>query len=123
MKNLEALQTEKNYLEGMDWLSKQDARNALLCFEKAVRANADHYIAWNNIGVLLFHAAYHPEAEKAFKRALQIEPSYIDAYINIFDLFKSKSQVTEARDILSRLKDVDPSNAQLAKMEASLQTK
>lgn len=123
MKNAEALQNDKDYREGMDWLSKQDARSALLSFEKAVRTNADHYIAWNNIGVLLFHAAYHPEAEKAFKKALQIEPAYIDAYVNLFDLFKSKNQVTEAREVLFRLKEVDPGNSQITKLEVSLQSK
>ena len=120
MKNQEVLQNDKDYKEGVDWLSKQDARNALLSFEKAVRTEPNHYIAWNNIGVLLFHAAYHQEAEKAFKKALQIEPAYIDAHVNLFDLYKSKGKLTEAKAVVIKLKEIDPGNSQIAKMEAGL---
>lgn len=121
MKNLETLQNDKDYKEGMDWLSKQDATKALLSFEKAVRANPQHYIAWNNIGVLLFHASYHQEAEKAFRKALEMEPAYVDALVNLFDLYKSKNKLAEARGVVAKLKVVDPANSQIAKMESALQ--
>ncbi|OGS35677.1 MAG: hypothetical protein A2293_01670 [Elusimicrobia bacterium RIFOXYB2_FULL_49_7] len=120
MKDLEALSADADYKQAMEWLQKENGREALLCLEKAVRANPGHYLAWNNIGVLLFHANFRTEAEKAFEKAVAAEPAYLDAYVNLFYCHKDLKNQADARRVLDKIREIDPHYAELPQLEAAL---
>jgi Tfp pilus assembly protein PilF len=121
MSRLNDLLKDVNYQEAMEWLKQNNAKNALLGFEKTVQANPGHYIAWNNMGFLLYNTQrFIREAEMAFKKALEIEPNFIDAHINLFYLYIANNRVQDAKASLEAVKALDPKNPDLVLMEKKL---
>lgn len=121
MSRMDDLLKDVNYQEAMEWLKKNNARNALSGLEKTVRENPGHYIAWNNMGFLLYNAQrFTREAEMAFKKALDIEPDYIDAHINLFYLYVANNRPRDAEARLAAVKALDPENPDLPLMAKKL---
>ena len=121
MVDLSTLEQDSNYKEAMELHNKGDFKNALLGLEKTVTANPDHVLAWNNIGYILYHTQkYIKEAENAFRKALSVEPDYLDAHVNLCYLLLDGNRTDEAKIHYEKVKALDPNNPELAEMEKKL---
>lgn len=56
-------------------------------YERAVVANPEGFLAWNNLGNVLRDTVNFLAAKTAYNRAITINPEYIPAYINLADLY------------------------------------
>ena len=54
---------------------------------------------WNKVGVVLRVKKRYEEAEKAFKRAIEENPSNANSYLNLAVLYDATGQVAKAKDI------------------------
>ena len=52
-------------------------------FEKLVRAIPDSAVAWYNLGLARQHGGRPAGAEKAYQKALNLDPGNVDAMVNL----------------------------------------
>jgi Flp pilus assembly protein TadD len=84
----EALRSSRNE-EAMDWL------------RKSVAIDPELGRAWINYGVGLRRAGDEAGAEKAYRTALEVEPTAVSAYQNLASLLRNHGQDKEAADLLA----------------------
>lgn len=65
-------------------------------------ANADRAESHVNLGVLHVRRGEFDEAERAYARALAINPSFVPAYANLADLLRSQARDADVEPILAR---------------------
>lgn len=56
-------------------------------YERAVVANPEGFLVWNNLGNVLRDTVNFMDAKKAYLEAIRINPNYIPAYVNLADLY------------------------------------
>jgi len=62
--------------------------------------NADHPFAWLNMGNYRLDKEDPGEAEKAYRRAISIEPSLSMSYVNLADLFRQMQMDSQGEEVL-----------------------
>lgn len=72
---------------GVNHYVLKDLNQALESYSQATQANSDGFIAWNNIGNIQRDLLNFWEAEKAYKKSIEINPSHTPTYINLIDLY------------------------------------
>jgi tetratricopeptide (TPR) repeat protein len=73
----------KEYDKGVDYLKKEDYKNALKYFDKAVAIDSVFAFAWDNIGVCNRQLGNYEKAVAAYKESLKLEPTGKTALQNI----------------------------------------
>lgn len=77
--------------------------NAVLDEYRAVQLlNADRAEAQVNLGLLELSLGNFNEAEAAYKQALVLEPSFVNGYVNLADLYRLLRQNMKAEQILQK---------------------
>ncbi len=71
--------------------------------------------AHNNLGVIAFSEMEHEKAISHFKKALAIDPLYLDAILNLCDVLQSTNNLVEVRPIVERALEQNPENGELIK--------
>jgi tetratricopeptide (TPR) repeat protein len=66
------------------------------------------------IGVMAMQEKKYPEAEKAFARAVELEPSNGIALYNLSEALREQARPKEAIEVLQRAKNIDPKRKLLA---------
>jgi Tfp pilus assembly protein PilF len=75
-----------------------------------------HRDAHTNLGICFAQSNRHTEAEAAFHRALQIDPTFARGYTNLGALAVMAQQPERARDFYLRALDIEPRNV-LSRMQ------
>ena len=75
--------------------------------------NADHGTAHLNLGVIALHQGDHAEAEKHYKKAIEIEPLFPYSYINLADLYRTLGRENEAQQTLLSALNLNPDLAEI----------
>ena len=78
-------------------------------FEQATRADPNHAPSWNSLGTLLV-IEDGPEALRCVRRAVEIDPLYTNAWINLGQLFESQRMYPGALDAYQRARRQEPNN-------------
>ena len=88
---------EAHYDLGISAQASGDVRSALREFEESLKLDDDFADAHNAIAVLL-HLAFDKkdEAEKHYKRALEIRPTFSEAKVNLGNLYLDEGRLDEA---------------------------
>ena len=68
---------------GLVLLAKEDYLAALDCFEQAIAIDPAMSAAWNNLGVAFQHLQRLDEAERCWRKTLELKPEHRDALINL----------------------------------------
>jgi type IV pilus assembly protein PilF len=91
---------EAHYDLGISAQSSGDVRGALKEFEESLKLDDDFAEAHNAIAVLL-HLSFDKkdEAEKHYRRALEIRPSFSEAKVNLGNLYLDQGRLDEAIDL------------------------
>ena len=88
---------EAHYDLGINAQSAGDVRSALTEFEQSLKLDDDFAEAHNAIAVL-YHLSFDKkdEAEKHYKRALEIRPTFSEARVNLGNLYLDEGRLDEA---------------------------
>jgi tetratricopeptide (TPR) repeat protein/tRNA A-37 threonylcarbamoyl transferase component Bud32 len=69
---------------------------ALRYYQACLVARPDAAPAHNNLGVALYQAKYHAQAEAAYRRAIELDPTLADPHINLGNALRVQNKVVEA---------------------------
>ncbi len=97
-----------------EYLGKVDARRLDQVLEEYIRAqmiNADHPSAHLNLGILALNQGDYAGAEASYKRAIEIEPGFTTAYINLADLYRVMNREQEGERVLREAIEKGPEMA------------
>lgn len=71
----------------------------------------EHPILFNNLGVVLKAAGQAAEAEAAYRRAIALQPDYVDAHNNLGALLQEQQRLPEAEAAYNNALSLQPGNA------------
>ncbi|OLD65097.1 MAG: hypothetical protein AUI47_02925 [Acidobacteria bacterium 13_1_40CM_2_68_5] len=83
-------------------------QQAIVQYEKALRAQPDLALAWNNLGVALTATDKALEGESAYRRAIKLNPAYAMAYYNLGVNFDQRGDYDDAISYYQRAIELDP---------------
>jgi tetratricopeptide (TPR) repeat protein len=95
---------------------------ALVEYRQAQELNADRPEAHLNLGVLQAQLGKPLEAERAYRTALRIDPSFAPTYMNLADLYRAQNRDEEGEKILRQGLTVSPNDAALHSAHQSMLT-
>ncbi len=102
--------------EGFALVEKQDWSGAEAAFREAIRLRAAFPEAWNGLGHALRQQKKYEESVKSYEEALRLRPDYPQALEYLGEAYVEMGKVAAAREILGRLRALDPGEAgELAK--------
>lgn len=96
---------------GLVLLAKEDYLAALDCFEQAIALDPAMSAAWNNLGVAFQHLQRLDEAERCWRKTLELKPEHRDALINLGNLSCEQGKNAEALDLFGQLLQHYPQEA------------
>ena len=89
-------QPEILYLMGVMAFDAGQLDAAITYLERAISARADFAIACNALGAAFQNQGRYGDAEKQYRLALQIDPKYPDAHLNLGICFRLQAKLDEA---------------------------
>jgi tetratricopeptide (TPR) repeat protein len=75
------------------------------------RSNSDRPEAHHNIGILFMELGRSNEAEAEFKKALELDPTFVPGAVTLADLYRGQKREAEAEPVLRAILARDPSAA------------
>jgi tetratricopeptide (TPR) repeat protein len=107
-------------------LTRKEAGNyagAAQAWQEVTKEEPQNYVAFYDLGDLYqnFEKNY-PSAEKNYLTVVQLQPTYIDAYVSLYELYRNEYKVgtSAAADILAEGLKNNPNNAQLLSLQQQL---
>ena len=82
----------------------------------AIQSDPANKEAHNNLGVIAFWEMDHEKAISLFKKALDVDPLYIDAIIYLCDVLQSTNSLAQALPIIEKAIAMNPEKKELRKM-------
>jgi tetratricopeptide (TPR) repeat protein len=101
---------KEQYQLGIDKLVKDNYKEALPFFEKAVQIDPDFAFAWDNIGVCYRRIGEYQKAIVAYKKSLQIEPKGVTPLHNIPVAYEYLKEYDKALDAYSQVEKIYPND-------------
>ncbi len=86
---------------------------AIVEYRAAQAANAERPEAHLNLGLLETDLRNFPAAEKSYQQALKLDPNFVNAYVNLADLYRMQGRDSEAERALRSGLKISPDNAAL----------
>ena len=96
---------------GVLYNKQKNYKEAMNCYETALKYNPNEPTVQNNIGAVFFATANFPAAVKAFDKAISINPNYFDAYSNLGGAYGEMKKYPEAVNAFQQAIRIDPGNA------------
>ncbi|MBI5407208.1 MAG: tetratricopeptide repeat protein [Nitrospirae bacterium] len=102
--------------EGINFMEKGEWERARREIESIIAANPGNYIGYYYMGIILDHTDIVDEAKAAYKKAIEINPKFTQAYIRLGDLLSRKIELEEARKYYQIVIDIgkDTPDAEVA---------
>jgi len=91
-KNQSAQKVEKLFIESATKLQQGDAAGARRGLEKVSKLASNSAAVWYNLALSGQHLGMHHKAVKEYKKSLKLNPSQIDAMINLGLSYKALEQ-------------------------------
>jgi tetratricopeptide (TPR) repeat protein len=85
-------------------------------FLSIIEYDYENKAAHNNLGVIAFSEMEHEKAISHFKKAIDIDPVYMDAIINLCDVLQSTNSLATALPIIEKALELNPENTVLRKI-------
>jgi len=109
------------YLRGIDLYSSSDFPMAIHMFEKSTELAPNYALAWAHLGKTLTAnasfqlggGAQYEKAQRAFERALALQPDQIDAQIYMANMFTDTGKVEKAVPLLRQALKTNPNHAEI----------
>jgi tetratricopeptide (TPR) repeat protein len=81
---------------------------AIALFRQIVEKDEKDFVAWTELGTLYFIAEKYGDAEKSYKKSVELNPSYILAQLNLGRLYLAQKQPEKAVEILEKAVAAEP---------------
>jgi len=81
---------------------------SLVYYQRALKLDPSHELAWVNLGYSLYKVGKKDEAEKVWKRALRLNPASFPALANLLYYYKEEGKEREAKKIEEKLRNLWP---------------
>ena len=94
----------------MEFFKKEDYQNALENFKSALIENDKNQNIINNIALCEMKLGQTESAEKNFLKAISIEPSTPQPYLNLAEMYFSQNELLKAIELLQRASSIIPDN-------------
>jgi DNA-binding winged helix-turn-helix (wHTH) protein/TolB-like protein/lipopolysaccharide biosynthesis regulator YciM len=109
------------YLRGIDLYSSSDFPMAIHMFEKSTELAPNHALSWAHLGkALTANASFqfggdeqYQKAQRAFERALALQPDQIDAQIYMANMFTDTGKTEKAVPLLREALKSNPNHAEI----------
>jgi DNA-binding winged helix-turn-helix (wHTH) protein/TolB-like protein len=109
------------YLRGIDLYSSSDFPMAIHMFEKSTELAPNYALAWAHLGKTLTAnasfqlggGAQYEKAQRAFERALALQPDQIDAQVYMANMFTDTGKVEKAVPLLREALKTNPNHAEI----------
>jgi tetratricopeptide (TPR) repeat protein len=115
--------SEINFALGNLWLEKGDRGRAKEFYRAAIRINARHSSAFNNLGVLAMDEQRWELAGRFFTASLQIEPDDARTWYQLARVRKKLNDLPGAREAIERALKLKPGQPQFQRLSAQLREK
>ncbi len=90
---------------------KDSMDKALSEYKKAQMANSDRPESYMNLGLLEIRLGNFLKAETYYKKALELDPKFVNGYINLADLYRLQQRDNDVESMLSEAKQIAADNA------------
>jgi len=98
--------------EGLALQKRKDWPAAERAFRDAIRLKPALPEAWNGLGYALRQQRKYDDSVRAYQEALRLRPDYANALEYLGEAYVQMGRLTEAREILARLRPLDPREAE-----------
>lgn len=117
--------TDKLFVRAEQAFDKQDYTQAVALFQQIISLDPADYQSWTELGTIFLKQGNSVEAERAYGRAIEIEPTYLLALIDLGKLRLLLKKFDGAIEVLGRAVKVrrDSADANFLLGEAYLQLK
>ncbi len=88
---------------GVEKLSQGKEKQAIAYFDKAISFDKRMDFTWSNRGVAYKHLGNFDEAERSYRRALKLNPRNNSAIKNIYILYSTQGDKTQAKKFAKRV--------------------
>ena len=103
--------TEKLFSKAAQAIDKKDYNQAVLYLRQILDLDAGDYQSWTELGTVYLIEQKSADAENAYLKAIQIQPAYLLALIDLGKLRLGLKKFDGAIDILTRAVKVRPDSA------------
>ncbi len=110
------------YSLGMLSIHKNEFDRASEYLERAIAIRPEYPEALNNLGVLYARRGDNARAENDFLTGIKVAPSFDQSYLNLARLYDGQNESQKAREILQKLLQVQPNNANASRALRVLQS-
>lgn len=95
---------------GIFYLAVEDYRNALSCFEKAVKINPRYASAHFFTGYSKDALGQYQEAIEAYRQAVRIEPYFVEAHLSLGKVYDRLERYADAVESYKHVARIQPEN-------------
>jgi predicted CXXCH cytochrome family protein len=92
---------------------RQALESATREYAETLKENADRPDAHANFGNVLVRVRRLKEAEAAYNKAIEIDPNFVPAYINLADLYRAQNRDAEGKQLILQAIKIQPDNGSL----------
>lgn len=107
-----AVSAETRVNEGLALAKTNDWAGAERAYRDAIRLKPTLPEAWNGLGYALRMQQTYDESVRAYQEALRLRPNYPQALEYLGQAYVQLGKLNEAREILARLRPLDPHEAE-----------
>ena len=113
------------FLKAQEAMDQKKYAEAITLLRQIVDGDANDFQAWTELGTAYFLQKKHGDAEKAYRRAIEVRPAFALAPLNLGRMLALQKNFEAAVDHLTRAVELQPENAEanLLLGEAYLQIK
>jgi tetratricopeptide (TPR) repeat protein len=101
---------EEHYEAGKRAFEEHDYSAARQALEKVVKVKDNFADIFNMLGICYYNDGFRNEAIKAFKKALELNPGYTEASLNLSVVYNERGDFDKAHDTYSKAKKSEQSS-------------
>ncbi len=94
----------------LEYFKNDDYQNALSCFKEALIGDEDNPNIVNNIALCEMHTGKFEEAQMNFLKAISMDSSLPQPYLNLAELYFSQKEFLKAIELLQNASSILPDN-------------
>ncbi len=118
-------ENQKVFDRAMTARSEKNRDNSIKSLNQVVGADANDYVAWTELGNLLFLEEKYADSEKAYDKAIALKADFLPALVNLGKLQLAQKQFERSIEVMTKALELSPDSADLNQYlgEAYLQLK
>lgn len=97
--------------KALEAIRKKDDKTAFSLLKEIVAGDVKDFVAWTELGTLYFKQDETDEAEKAYQRAIEAQPTFMLALLNLGKIRLAQKNFEGAIEVLSRAVAQQPQSA------------